>query len=105
MKRILRSIVFSFLLIAALPVQTFAAELLIPVGKVIGLQLQDDTLTVAAFDDAYGACARDAGLQIGDQLLAFDPAHLDDVFDRSIQNRQKFRARLFRCQTVHAKLL
>jgi len=69
MKRILRSIVFSFLLIAALPVQTFAAELLIPVGKVIGLQLQDDTLTVAAFDDAYGACARDAGLQIGDQLL------------------------------------
>lgn len=69
MKRILRSIILSFLLFAALPVQAFASELLIPVGKVIGLQLQDDTLTVAAFDDALGSCARDAGLKIGDELL------------------------------------
>ena len=69
MKRILRSIVITFLLAAALPVEALGAESLVPVGKVIGLQLQDESLTVAAYDDALGSCARDAGLKIGDQLL------------------------------------
>ncbi len=69
MKRILRSIILSCLLFAALPVEALGAQLLIPVGKVIGLQLQEDTLTVAAFDETGGSCAREAGIQIGDKLL------------------------------------
>ena len=72
MKRILRSIFLSLLLFASLPVEALGAELLIPVGKVIGLQLQDETLTVAAFDDAFGSCAREAGVKIGDEILKID---------------------------------
>ena len=81
MKRILRSIILSYFLFASLPLPAGAAELLIPVGKVIGLQLQDDTLTVAAFDDALGACARDAGIRIGDELLQIDSTAVESVTD------------------------
>lgn len=72
MKRMLRSIAFIMILFASLPVQARAAELLIPVGKIIGLQLKDDTLTVAAFDDSLGTPAKDAGLKIGDEILKID---------------------------------
>ncbi len=69
MKRILRSIIVFCLLFASLPVEALGAQLLIPVGKVIGLQLQEETLTVAAFDEIGGSCARDAGIKIGDELI------------------------------------
>ena len=69
MKRMLRTIVFTLIIVASVPVRTLAAERLIPVGKVIGLQLQEEAVTVAAFDDAIGAGARDTGLKIGDQIL------------------------------------
>jgi len=48
------------------------AEYLIPVGQVIGLELSDGTVTVAAFDDTIGAEAKAAGLQPGDQILKID---------------------------------
>ena len=79
MKRILRSFIITLILTVSLPVQTLAAELLIPVGQVIGLQLRDETLTVAAYDDLLGSCARDAGLQIGDQLLKVDSTPVSDA--------------------------
>ena len=72
MKRKLLSIAFAVILLYQLPLPGWAAELLIPVGKVIGLQLSDDTVTVAAFDDLLGGAARDAGLQIGDEILKID---------------------------------
>lgn len=72
MKRMQRLIALTLLLFASLPVQAQAAELLIPVGKVIGLQLTDDTVTVAAFDDSLGTLAKDAGLKIGDEILRID---------------------------------
>ena len=50
----------------------FARELLIPGGQVIGLQLCNDTVTVAAFDDALGGGSKAAGLQIGDEILSVD---------------------------------
>ena len=81
MKRILRSFILFYLLFASLPLQAGAAELLVPVGKVIGLQLQDDTLTVAAFDDVLGSCARDAGIKIGDELLKIDSTAVESVSD------------------------
>ena len=49
-----------------------ARELLIPGGQVIGLQLCNDTVTVAAFDDALGSDRKAAGLQVGDAILAID---------------------------------
>ena len=81
MKRIARSVTILILIFALLPLESRAAELLIPVGRVIGLQLQDDTLTVAAYDDALGACAREAGLKIGDEILKVDAVPVESVAD------------------------
>ena len=80
MKRLLRSTVFAVVLFFLLPLSAGAAELLIPVGAVIGLQLQDDTVTVAAFEDPLGISARNAGLKIGDEILKIDetPIHCTD---------------------------
>ncbi len=52
----------------------FAAQLLVPGGQVIGLQLEDETITVAAFD---GQTAKDCGLKVGDRLVAIngEPVH------------------------------
>ena len=64
--RILYICILLFLPLAA------AAEELVPVGKLIGLQLVDDTVTVAAYDDAFGAAAREGGIKIGDQLVSIN---------------------------------
>ena len=72
MKRFTRSIATAVLFLFLLPAQALAAELLIPGGQIIGLQLQNDTVTVAAFDDILGANARDAGLKIGDRIMSID---------------------------------
>ena len=69
MKRMLRCAGLFFAIVAVLPLRANAARLLVPVGKVIGLQLQNDILTVAAYDDAFGETARSAGLKIGDQII------------------------------------
>ena len=49
-----------------------AAQLLVPGGQVIGLQLADHTVTVTAFDDQLGQAARDAGLEVGDRIVGID---------------------------------
>lgn len=69
MKRKLSALFAALLLFAVLPVKARAEQLLIPVGEVIGLQLLDKTVTVAAYDETFGGCARDAGLKIGDEIL------------------------------------
>ena len=38
----------------------------------VGLQLRSGSVTVAAFDDAHGAAAREAGLRIGDEITAIN---------------------------------
>ncbi len=70
MKRVLRGVIL-WLGLLVLPVKAAAAEL-IPVGQVIGLQLYNDRVTVAAYDDILGGTARSAGLKIGDQILEID---------------------------------
>jgi len=47
-----------------------AAEMLIPVGQVVGLELGDNTVTVAAFDEDLGSAAQKAGVKVGDKILA-----------------------------------
>ncbi len=69
MKRLGSTIAAMLVMFAMLPVQARAAENLIPVGKIIGLQLQDDTVTVAAYDEVLGGRARDAGVKIGDEII------------------------------------
>ena len=72
MKRRIHIIAFAVFFLFLIPLATEAAEFLIPGGQVIGLQLQNGTVTVAAFDDILGAAARDAGIQVGDEILAVE---------------------------------
>ena len=81
MKRILRAIPAAVLLILLLPVSALAEQLLIPVGRVVGIRLESGTLTVAAFDDAGGSSAREAGLRIGDELLKIDNHSVSSIRD------------------------
>lgn len=71
MKRMITCAV-SAVLFFTLPVQARAADNLIPVGQVIGLQLRSGSVTVVAYDENLGAHAREAGLKIGDEILSID---------------------------------
>ena len=64
-----------------LSVQAQAARMLIPVGKVVGLSLSEGSVTVVAFDDELGASAREAGVQIGDEILSVDGCRIDSAED------------------------
>lgn len=71
MKRFLNSVLAATLCVYLLSMEAFAAKL-IPVGEVIGLELRDGSVSVAAFDDKLGASAKAAGLQIGDRIVGID---------------------------------
>lgn len=81
MKRFFCAAVLGALLFAVLPLSALADQLLVPVGKVIGLHLEDDIVTVAAFDDALGSAAREAGLQIGDRLVKIEGQEVSSARD------------------------
>ncbi len=61
-----------FLCVCICAISAYGAEYLIPVGQVIGLELTDNMVTVAAFDDHLGRKAQAAGLRIGDKILRID---------------------------------
>ena len=70
-------------------VQTvWGAQLVIPGGQVIGLELQDDTVTVAAFDEELGNAAREGGLKVGDRIT-----HING---KSVSSVQQIRSALSR---------
>lgn len=81
MKRsVFRVLVLSALcMLTCLP--TLAARLLVPVGEVVGLRLEDGSVTVAAFDEVLGAAAREAGVQVGDVILSVDGAPVASARD------------------------
>ncbi len=79
MKRKFSALFVTLLLLAALPLPARAEQLLIPVGEIIGLQLQDNTVTVAAYDEILGGCAREAGLKIGDEILKIGDTEIHDA--------------------------
>ena len=58
-----------------------AARLLVPVGEVVGLALSEGTVTVAAFHESYGTAARDAGFEIGDEIVSVDGRAVDSAQD------------------------
>lgn len=70
-KGILRT-AMALLFIWMLPQNAQAAQMLIPVGQVIGLELGNDTVTVAAFEESEESAAKAAGIQIGDEILSID---------------------------------
>ena len=58
MKRMLRSAGLWLMIVAVLPLQANAARLLVPVGKVIGLELQDNTVTVGPNEALFSSALR-----------------------------------------------
>ena len=72
MKKTAIRLMAMLLCICMAPVTAYGAGYLIPGGQVIGLELSDRTVTVAAFDDSVGEKTRQAGLCIGDKLLQID---------------------------------
>ena len=69
MKKLPHRLLFLLLLFSMIAPRALASKLLIPGGQVIGINLENDTVTVAAIDEALGANAKAAGLRPGDQLL------------------------------------
>ena len=72
MKKLSIRICIVLLCVCVCGIPAWGAEYLIPVGQVIGLELRDNTVTVAAIDEELGANARAAGLCPGDKILAID---------------------------------
>ena len=88
MKRTIRAITFLMVLFLSIPQTALAAQLLIPGGQLVGLELSSDTVTVAAFDDVCGSAAREAGLRIGDQIRSINGETVKNAEDvrRALQN-------------------
>ena len=72
MKKFTSGILIALLCFMMLAVPGVAAEYLIPVGQVIGLELADHTVTVAALDENFSGAAAKAGLQVGDRIVDID---------------------------------
>ncbi|MBE6975667.1 MAG: SpoIVB peptidase [Ruminococcaceae bacterium] len=63
-----KRIAVAVLCLCLLPLPAIQARELVPVGTVVGLELQSGTVTVEGFDTVMGAEAKNAGIQAGDVL-------------------------------------
>lgn len=79
MRRIYFQLVSFLFILLALPPSAQAARMLIPGGNIVGLELQNDTVTVVSFEN--GSQAQAAGVQAGDRLLAIDGTPITSVQD------------------------
>ena len=81
--------VLAALFLVLLSTSVWAAEMLVPVGRAVGLELEAAGLAVAELDAQLGAHARDAGLEVGDIIIKADgqavpnAAALQEAVDRS----------------------
>jgi stage IV sporulation protein B len=81
MRKIIHRMIAVAIFLWLLPAEAFAAQQLVPVGQVIGLELRTDTVCVAAFDEELGSVARQAGLCVGDEILDIDGVTVDSAAD------------------------
>ena len=81
MKRWIRCAAAVWICCLLLAGEALAARTLIPVGEVIGIELQDGTVTVAAIDETLGENIRAAGVQTGDRILKIDGKGIADAAD------------------------
>ena len=69
MKRFLNRTGLCILCVWIMSISVSAARMLVPVGEVVGLELADHTVTVAAFHEELGPAAQKAGLKVGDRIV------------------------------------
>ncbi len=81
MKKMTSRLGLFILLLSLIPAQAWAATELVPVGQVIGLELRQEQVSVAALDPQLGESAREAGLQAGDVLLSVNGEKVSDAQD------------------------
>ena len=97
MQKFTRKIALFFIIISVFIGSANAATTLIPGGQLIGLQLQDNTVTVAGFDENLGDAAQSAGLQKGDRIVKIN--------DKEIHRAEDVRKALQSCDnTVDIRL-
>ena len=94
MKNFTKYILCLLLCCLIFPAEALAKEL-IPVGQVVGLELQEGKVTVAAFEDTPENPSRAAGIQIGDHILRINGTAIHAAEDiRSALNQSKGRVQL-----------
>lgn len=76
MKKLFYRLIASALCLWLLPLEAMATRQLVPVGQVIALELRNQAVSVAAFDETLGSYAQQAGLQIGDEILTIDDQNI-----------------------------
>ena len=81
MKRMTTRFAASLLTVLLISPSVSAAELLIPVGQVVGLEIGEDRVTIDGFDSRLGKAARDAGLREGDQIISIDEMRIQNAQD------------------------
>ena len=81
MKTVTKRIAFLLILIGSLAGKVSAAKVLVPGGELVGLELRDSTVTVAAFDETLGKAAQSAGLKAGDRLVQINDRQIHCVED------------------------
>ena len=81
MKKMVNRIALTLVCVFTLCQSVSAARLLVPGGQVIGLELADNSVTVAAFDDTLGAQAKAAGLAVGDKITKIDEKNVYSARD------------------------
>ena len=82
MRRSIAGILLSLFMCILLPAQAVsAAESLIPGGQIIGIALEDGSVTVAAFDETLGEATRAAGLEVGDRITHIDGKQVASAMD------------------------
>lgn len=81
MKRSISAGLTAILIILFSPITVRATEMLVPVGKIVGLQLRSGSVTIAAYDEELGTLAKNAGLRVGDEILTVDGAQVRTAAD------------------------
>ncbi len=102
MKKFLNRTTFIIICVWLFSISAGAVQMLIPVGEVVGLELGDNTVTVAAFDETLSASAQKAGLKVGDRIISANGRaihtaqdirqallHSDGVVELTVQRQQK----------------
>ena len=81
MGKFVRWTVLTCLCVMLFSIEALAAQTVIPGGQVIGIELLDGTVTVAAIDETLGENVRTAGVQTGDRILKIDGKTITEAGD------------------------
>lgn len=68
MKKLATILIVFALCVSVLPFGAAAADMLVPVGQVVGLHIGGDSMEIAGFDSIHGVAAKNAGLKVGDKI-------------------------------------